>query len=112
MLTFADFLLEYSMSVASSNLTSFEYDPEWETLTVWFRSGGVYRYEGVPEDVVDEMKFAESRGIYFYRYIRSDYPFTVLRAARPGYSHSFNTAKSSVTQRHRLHDPAHAPWRG
>lgn len=110
--TFQEFLREYKMRVASSNLQSFDYDDEWETLTVYFRSGGVYRYDGVPEDVVDEMKFAESRGIYFYTFIRSEYPYTVLRHARPGFSHARNTAPSSTAQRHRLKVPARAPWKG
>jgi lysyl-tRNA synthetase class 2 len=102
------------MALASSNLKSFSYDPEWEELTIWFRSGGVYRYDNVPEDVVDEMKFAESRGRYFYRYIRNnpDYPFTILRHARKGYRHSFNVGKSSEAQRHRLKTFRTAPWNG
>ena len=110
--SFQTFLTEYTMAVASSNLQSFSYDPEWETLDVWFRSGGVYRYDDVPEDVVDEMKFAESRGRYFYLYIRSVYPYTVLRHARKGFTHAHNTAKSSTAQRHRLKTPQQAPWRG
>jgi hypothetical protein len=106
------FLDEYKMRVASSNLQSFDYDDDWEELTVYFRSGGVYRYDNVPDDVVDEMKFAESRGRYFYRYIRNnpDYPFTVLRHARKGYRHAFNIAKTSEPSRHLLKTFRSAPW--
>lgn len=100
------------MRVASSNLQSFSYDEKWETLDVIFRSGGVYRYEDVPEDVMDEMKFAESRGRYFYLYIRSVYPYTVLRHSRPGFRNAHNTGKTSTAQRHRLKTPQTAPWRG
>lgn len=109
---FAEFLTEYKMAVASSNLQSFDYDEEWETLTVWFRSGGVYRYDNVPDDVVDEMKFSESRGRYFYLYIRSTYPYTILRHARKGFRNAHNTAQSSTAQRHRLKTPHTAPFRG
>jgi hypothetical protein len=111
-MTAAEILLEYRMAMASANLQSFEYDEEWETLTVWFRSGGVYRYEDVPEDVVDEMKFSESRGRYFYRYIRTSYPYTVLQHSRPGFRHAGNVAKTSRPQRHLLKTPRTAPWQG
>jgi hypothetical protein len=109
---FQHFLTEYKMAVGSANLQSFDYDPEWEELTVTFRSGGVYRYDDVPEDVVDELKFAESRGRYFWRYIRQQYPFTILRHSRPGFVDAHNVAKTSTPQRHRLKTFASAPWKG
>ena len=96
---------DVQMAVASSNLQSFRYDEATNTLTVRFRSGGVYRYDDVPADVVDEMRWAESRGRYFHRYIRYGYSYTQIEAPRPGFSNAHNTAKSSMHQRHKLKVP-------
>lgn len=114
MLGFQAFLFEEKMKLASSNLKSFSYNEEDELLDVWFRSGGVYRYSNIPRDVVDEMKFAESRGRYFWQNIRTnpDYPYTKLKHWKPGFQHAFNTSKGSTAQRHLLKTPADAPWQG
>ncbi len=112
MLSFRSYLIEYAAKVASANLQSFRYNEDTEELTVWFRSGGVYLYHDVPADVVEEMRFAESRGRYFWRYIRLSYPYTQLRAARKGFSNAHNTEPSSQPQRHLLRVPAHAPFKG
>lgn len=116
MMTFAEFLIELQMRLASSNIQSIRYSEKEERLDVTFRSGSVYRYENVPDDVVDELKFAESKGRYFHQHIRGnpEYPYLKLRGPRPGYKSSmaFNTAKTSVSQRHRLNTTAKAPWQG
>lgn len=103
--SFEQFAEDVQMAVASSNLQSFRYDETTNTLTVRFRSGGVYRYTDVPPDIVDEMRWADSRGRYFWTYIRTSYPYTMLTPPRPGFSHAKNTAASSVPQRHRLNTP-------
>lgn len=101
----ADLNEDVQMAVASSNLQSFRYDETTNTLTVRFRSGGVYRYDDVPPDVVDEMRWADSRGRYFWRFIRMSYSYTMLTAPRPGFTHAFNTSPKSVAQRHLLKTP-------
>jgi len=112
-LSFLEYLTEDArMAIASANLKSIAYDEEWETLDVYFRSGGVYRYEDVPPDVVEELKFAESRGRYFWIYIRNSYPYTMLRAPRKGFKNAYNTEPSSTHQRHRMRVKADAPFQG
>ncbi|MFF2297929.1 KTSC domain-containing protein [Arthrobacter sp. NPDC058127] len=37
------------ISVQSSNVAAVQYSPVALTLTVWFRSGGVYEYHGIAE---------------------------------------------------------------
>lgn len=112
MTTFWAFLVELEARVASANLQSFRYNEDTEELTVWFRSGGVYLYFDVPPDVVEEMRFAESRGRYFWRYIRMKYQYVCLRPARKGFTNAHNTAPSSVHLRHLLKVKANAPFEG
>jgi hypothetical protein len=45
------------------------------TLTVRFHSGAVYRYFTVPRTVLDQFLTATSKGAYFTRHIRDDYPY-------------------------------------
>jgi hypothetical protein len=56
--------------VTSSNLQSVGYDEESRILTIEFRNGSVYEYEGVPPDVYSELMSAKSHGKYFHRQIR------------------------------------------
>lgn len=80
-----------SMKVGSSNLKSIRYNQKTSTLTIYFRSGGVYRYYGVEPETVDELKFTASKGQYFYKFIRDVYPFDRVKASRPGFSNAFNS---------------------
>jgi len=57
----------------SSNIASADYDPAAQKLTVTFRNGGQYAYAGVPQDVFNEMKSAESVGSYFHTSVRGAY---------------------------------------
>lgn len=66
--------VEYS--VDSSNINNVEYDPDQLILRVTFSNGGKYEYEGVLQEVVDEMLSASSVGSYFYSNIRMNYPYT------------------------------------
>lgn len=68
-----------SYTVDSSNLTTVEYDPDTLVLRVSFKNGGMYEYEGVLQDVVDEMMAADSQGSYFYKNVRMNYPYTKIR---------------------------------
>ena len=102
MLTFLGFLREESMRLASSNLKSIRYNSKTEELLVYFRSGSIYSYDGVPRAVVQSLKFAESRGRYFWRYIRMSYPYRKLRGPNPGFKNAFNTSKGSKPDRDSL----------
>jgi hypothetical protein len=59
----------------SSVIAGFDYEPESEELTVLFRSGRVYVYRQVPEEVFLAFKAAPSKGAFFNRRIRDRYPF-------------------------------------
>jgi tyrosyl-tRNA synthetase len=64
--------------VDSDSLASLGYNPETQTLEVEFNHGGVYRYYNVPAHEYEELKKADSLGIYFndnikagaYSYVR------------------------------------------
>lgn len=59
--------------VTSSNIVSIGYDVESEVLEIEFRSGAVYRYDGVPMEEYDGLKDASSHGKYFLQHIRGRY---------------------------------------
>jgi len=56
--------------IDSSAIASLGYDPGRETLEVEFRSGNVYRYFDVPEEVYEDFLRARSKGRYFGSFIR------------------------------------------
>lgn len=64
--------------VASENLSSVGYESTTATLEVEFRSGRVYEYHPVPEDVYRELMRAPSLGSFFYHRIRGRYRFRRL----------------------------------
>jgi len=66
-------------SVSSSNLASIGYDANNEILEVEFlKSGDVYQYFDVPQNVYNELINAPSHGVYFSANIRNDYKFEKL----------------------------------
>lgn len=84
------------MALGSSNLKSIKYNDATEDLTIYFRSGAIYIFHDVEYETVEELKFADSKGQYFFTRIRDNYSFTKVRGSRPGFSHAFNTAKSTA----------------
>lgn len=62
----------------STVIRRFEYSPERRELTIEFVSGRRYVYSGVPQDEVDAMRSASSKGSYFNKKIRDRYPFREL----------------------------------
>lgn len=60
------------------NITSHEYNPETEHLTVTFHDGRQYRYEGVPPEHHEGMTDAASRGRYLHTHIIGNYPHTKI----------------------------------
>lgn len=59
----------------SSNLNAMEYDTITNTLQLRFNTGDVYLYFGVPQQTVNELKFAVSAGTYFHRFIRGKFEY-------------------------------------
>jgi hypothetical protein len=64
--------------VDSSMATSVGYDPTTLILEIEFRSGEVWQYHGVPENVYVEM-ISDSIGQYFQAHIKGQYPEARVR---------------------------------
>lgn len=67
----------------SSNLASADWqadpnDPGMGALTITFKSGSTYRYDGVDEATYSGLLAAGSPGSYFAAVIKDGYPFTRL----------------------------------
>ena len=70
-------LLEAIMyHVESSNIASVGYEDG--TLTVEFKSGGIYEYYYVPEIVYEHFLEAPSKGRYFIYHVRNDYSYNKI----------------------------------
>jgi len=59
--------------VSSSNITSAEYDPFMEALTIFFKSGAQYDYIGVPMKLFEDFRAASSAGKFFHLNIRNKF---------------------------------------
>jgi len=59
----------------SSVIRSFDYDPQEQRLDIEFVSGRRYSYLDVPEEEVEAMRRAASRGGFFNRRIRDRYDY-------------------------------------
>jgi hypothetical protein len=57
----------------SSNLEAAGYDPATRTLTVKFKNGGTYHYEGCTQEHYDGLCSAESAGKYLHTTIKGKY---------------------------------------
>ncbi|MBU9889036.1 MAG: KTSC domain-containing protein [Candidatus Omnitrophica bacterium] len=62
-------------AVRSRDLALIGYDAASSVLEVVFRSGGVYRFQDVPEKVYQGLMGAPSHGTYFQKYIKGQYAF-------------------------------------
>lgn len=62
-------------AVRSRDIAVIGYDPITRTLEIAFRSGGVYHYSGVPEDVYKTLMAVSSRGKYFEQSIKYKFPY-------------------------------------
>lgn len=63
--------------VESSVLSSVGYSTD-ATLDLEFRSGAIYRYFAVPPAVFEDLIAAESKGVYFNRYVRDRFRYQRL----------------------------------
>lgn len=61
-------------AVNSSNIQSVGYDPNRKVLEVEFKNGGVYQYDGVPQDMADAFVGAESLGRFLQTRIKPAFP--------------------------------------
>jgi hypothetical protein len=73
------------LPVDSEAIASFGYDPEEQVLEVEFVSGRVYQYFGVHEEVLDDMRHAESLGEWFnLQFKPAGYPYRELIRSMDG----------------------------
>ena len=61
--------------LASSNLAGCDYDSDAQELTITFRSGSTYVYEGVARTIYDDLRTSPSPGRYFQSNIKGVFPF-------------------------------------
>ena len=59
--------------VDSSNIEAIGYDDNMRELFVQFKGGTTYIYVDVPAEVHQELRQADSKGIYLNREIRNSY---------------------------------------
>lgn len=65
-------------AVTSSNLAGYGYVQATGQLVIQFKSGKLYRYDEVPENVVKAFETAPSKGKFFGANIRDQYSTTEL----------------------------------
>jgi hypothetical protein len=65
-------------AVASTTLASVVYDDAHELLQLEFRSRAIYQYFGVPATVHQGLLGADSKGGYFNRVIRGQFPYRLI----------------------------------
>lgn len=58
----------------SSNIESAEYDDTKRVMTVTFKSGSTYEYDGVGREVYEGLVSSLSPGSYFYRQVKDRFP--------------------------------------
>ncbi|MCL6679743.1 KTSC domain-containing protein [Sphingomonas sp. RG327] len=62
----------------STVIRRFTYSPDSEELTIEFVTGRRYVYSAVPEEEVQAMREAFSKGVYFNKHIRNRYAYREL----------------------------------
>jgi hypothetical protein len=61
--------------VSSSSVVSVGYDSEIQVLEVEYHNGGIYQYQGVPQDMFDQLMNASSKGAFINQQIKRSYIF-------------------------------------
>ena len=70
------------VTVESSMAHAAGYDPERRELEVIFTTGHIYRYGGVPPDVLPALLAADSKGKFLRAHVLGVYPFVRLSRGR------------------------------
>jgi KTSC domain len=85
------------VDLQSTSLNAATYQDQDGFLELEFRSGAIYRYLGVPEQVYQELLSAESKGRYFNQQIRNRFPYVEINPTLNGPSPvpSFTRAPSN-----------------
>ena len=74
-------MLDQKSFPGSTAIGEAAYDDEAEELTIWFTTGKVYRYHGVPALVWGGLSTAESAGGYFNQHIVGRYRYDEMERA-------------------------------
>ncbi len=67
-------------TVESDVIHAIGYDPEIHLLELIFNDGRIYQYRGVPPEVFEGIKNAESKGRYFNENIRGEFQYWLYDA--------------------------------
>ena len=59
----------------STVISSYDYEPSTETLTIKFVSGLSYAYLKVPEEVFQAFKNYREKGVYLNKHIKNKYDY-------------------------------------
>lgn len=60
----------------SSTISSMGYDHEAKKLWLRFKSGGLYSYDDVPQDLHEALTSAKSVGTHFHAHVRGKFKHT------------------------------------
>lgn len=103
----------HMQSVHSSQINAIGYAPATQAMRIEFKSGALYEYANVPQDVFDAFSAAPSIGSHFYKHIKpfaEKYPYVKLEdnkalegAAAP------EQTNAGQTDRHPEPAPAQTP---
>ena len=63
----------------STSLNAVTYQDQQALLELEFKSGAVYHYLDVPPKIYGALLRAESKGVYFNRYIRNRFAYAKIR---------------------------------
>jgi hypothetical protein len=72
------------VDLQSTSLNAAAYQDQSASLELEFRSGAIYRYIDVPEQVYRGLLSAESKGRYFNQHIRNRFNYVQIDPARSG----------------------------
>jgi KTSC domain len=68
--------------IASSSIAAVGYDAGTRTLEIEFHNGRIYQFFGVPHEMAQALRAAESTGAYFNKYVRDGgYEYFLVRDA-------------------------------
>ena len=70
------------VDLQSTSLNAATYQDQSASLELEFRSGAIYCYRGVPEQVYQELLSAESKGRYFNQHIRNRFTYVKIDPTR------------------------------
>ncbi len=64
--------------VTSTQITQIGYNPEKQTLRIWFNSGHTYDYQQIPQHIYTSFKQSPSKGQFFSTNIKKIFPYTKI----------------------------------